>query len=793
MKHMRITAWMTAVLLCLPPAVLTACNQSGDDNQVQPKTAEPVAVDHVWKAEYITMPDGIDIWELDNPQYDGNTLSFPARRVIDKETYEVEQVTVSYDFTTGEISYTSAPTFDEETYGYAQYTLTTADNTTVCIFQNYDETTDATIWNMTAFDAAAAELWSIDLGAQFQDVDDRQWMYISDCITTPNGTMYAFSDRNIVALSQNGERLFEIKLDNYIDDVFTTADGTIYISYYSWDQMTGDGGFEYRAIDAAKKGLGDALAIPETVNLSNAEIHMADGYDMYYTDSNGLYALNFTDTESTMLCNWVNSDLIADDFSYRFKVLSDTRAVFLSNDPVSGASQLAVMHPVAPEDITPKYLIDVAYVESGNNMIPRYAVAFNRESEKYRVVLNDYSAYYSDTTSPMDVLSQEIVAGDIPDIILADSYDFSADALIEKGLFRDLYTFMDAAGETMNRDAFVPCVLGPMEEADGTLPLLIQSFGLSTYAVKSSAVGGKTTWTVDELIAFCDTLADDQYLFSAYFNTDPEQGESIPMQILNMLLPYSLSAFIDETTASCAFDDGRFASLLQFCLEAPVLNRSEIDSETELFREDKLMLMDMQYLAEISDYLQMKYYTFGGEDMTLIGYPTFDETVTTGTAMIPYSMFGITNASAVADGAWDFICRTFGDVVHGNYYRNRGFSSARAALESMFDAESRSYYIFEENGWSGTHYDEDEEIDLSWMDEQIEMMGGTGVPGHMEPEDRDALMAIFEGDVLIAQTDEIMLDIIREDASAYFAGAKSLEETVKIIQSRLSIYVAEQN
>ena len=92
---MRITAWLTAVLLCLPTAVLTACNQSGDDNQVQPKTAEPVAVDHVWKAEYITMPDGIDIWELDNPQYDGNTLSFPARRVIDKETYEVEQVTIS--------------------------------------------------------------------------------------------------------------------------------------------------------------------------------------------------------------------------------------------------------------------------------------------------------------------------------------------------------------------------------------------------------------------------------------------------------------------------------------------------------------------------------------------------------------------------------------------------------------------------------------------------------------------------------------------------------------------------
>ena len=54
-------------------------------------------------------------------------------------------------------------------------------------------------------------------------------------------------------------------------------------------------------------------------------------------------------------------------------------------------------------------------------------------------------------------------------------------------------------------------------------------------------------------------------------------------------------------------------------------------------------------------------------------------------------------------------------------------------------------------------------------------------------------MAIFEGDVLVAQNDETLMDMIREDASAYFAGAKTLEETVKVIQSRVSIYVAEHS
>ncbi len=35
--------------------------------------------------------------------------------------------------------------------------------------------------------------------------------------------------------------------------------------------------------------------------------------------------------------------------------------------------------------------------------------------------------------------------------------------------------------------------------------------------------------------------------------------------------------------------------------------------------------------------------------------------------------------------------------------------------------------------------------------------------------------------------------IISEDASAYFAGAKTLDETVKIIQNRVETYIAEQS
>ena len=44
---------------------------------------------------------------------------------------------------------------------------------------------------------------------------------------------------------------------------------------------------------------------------------------------------------------------------------------------------------------------------------------------------------------------------------------------------------------------------------------------------------------------------------------------------------------------------------------------------------------------------------------------------------------------------------------------------------------------------------------------------------------------------LVAGTDQEIIDLIREDASAYFAGAKSLDETVKIIQGRVVVPITE--
>lgn len=55
----------------------------------------------------------------------------------------------------------------------------------------------------------------------------------------------------------------------------------------------------------------------------------------------------------------------------------------------------------------------------------------------------------------------------------------------------------------------------------------------------------------------------------------------------------------------------------------------------------------------------------------------------------------------------------------------------------------------------------------------------------------DQIRALLEGTTQIARADEKLNNIVTEEASAYFEGQKSLDDTVRIIQNRASTYISE--
>jgi hypothetical protein len=62
----------------------------------------------------------------------------------------------------------------------------------------------------------------------------------------------------------------------------------------------------------------------------------------------------------------------------------------------------------------------------------------------------------------------------------------------------------------------------------------------------------------------------------------------------------------------------------------------------------------------------------------------------------------------------------------------------------------------------------------------------------MSQEQLDQFMTLYKSCKTISGSDASVLKIVTDEAAAYFAGEKTLDETVSMIQNRASLYVAEQ-
>ncbi len=798
-QHHRILTAALAVPLLVTSIVLPSCHENDTSDT---RLVEPVAVDHVWKSEYVTLPDDIT-GQLEQYYRDGDAIIFPGYRVLNPETYETENVTVTFRLNDHSISYTSAADADGSseinqigTDGMrrsVQQTYTYADGTLELLWA-YNTKSEEETYELRRKDADQNALWTIDLQQQF-DSQNRGWFHVQDIVVdSVNGTIYASADSAIVAFDGMGTRLYEVSADGNISSLFAAGDDKVYATGHMRNPQTGSYEMTMCPMDDAVKGFGDPVAVPASVDLQNANVYGVEGYDLCYSNDTGFYAWNFDDAEATLLCNWMNSDLGQRDLG-TLVVLSEELILRRATDPVSGSQQIAVMTPVPPDEVTPKYLIEVGHINNGSDMLAEYALAFNRSSDKYRVVFRDYSGINSegDDFAFANALDQDIISGNAPDIVFDQGY-FNLINLAEKGAFLDLYTYMDADDAILSRKDFLPSVLTPFENKNGTLSILVSGFALNTLFARTEDVGEKTILSIEDAMALSSSLEEGTYLFAMYLgNSNAENAPPPALTVLNTLLPYSLSAFIDEKNAVCTFDDGRFAALLQFCENAAILNTAGTNISTDAaFRNGNLVFDLQSWLMSPNDYLRVKYYDFENTEMTHIGYPTADTTLKNAAVMAPASMWAISKDSPVADGAWEFITSTFGDVMNDMYYRMHSFPTCYGALEAMFKEERLNYTVFRENGSSGTSVAEGEEFILEENEWLYEKVLEGGVFAHMEPEDEAELLDILENVSLVQPYDMTLTDMIKEDVSAYFAGAKTLEETVKLVQSRVSIYVSEK-
>jgi ABC-type glycerol-3-phosphate transport system substrate-binding protein len=503
-------------------------------------------------------------------------------------------------------------------------------------------------------------------------------------------------------------------------------------------------------------------------------------YAAGYNNGAYLFAIDSTTGQGNVVLNWLSCNIDSDYIS-GVAFLDDGRVACLSNEynqkTQTNTPELALLTKTKAADASQKKVLTLA-TQYLDPTLKSQVLDFNKTNPDYRIEVTDYSQYNTDAdySAGLKKMTTEILTGSVPDIIFTQGVNM--DQLITKGIVTDLNQFMESDKE-VGLDTISDNVLKALE-VDGKLYEADSSYTLFTVMGNPAIVGTTPGWTVDDLNAAFKKMPEG----STIFDNTVAQAD-----ILNLCLAMDMSDYVNWATGECSFDKGGFQKLLEFAKSFP----SKIDWDNydwESYQDPairvaagKQMLLQ-SYISAFSDYMMYKT-EFGGK-MTCIGFPTANGV---GNMLYMNSGYAISAKCADKAGAWQFV-RTFltKDFQESNM---NGFPTNKAAFSDALKQAMTPQYQKDENG----------KYVLDKNGNKIEQPLGSIQNANNETvnyyalkqSDADEIMQIINSTDKIIKYDENIVNIMKDDCDAYFSGEKSAEETAKLIQSRVSIYVNEQS
>lgn len=401
------------------------------------------------------------------------------------------------------------------------------------------------------------------------------------------------------------------------------------------------------------------------------------------------------------------------------------------------------------------------------NTISRFIAEFNRKSNSVYIEVEDLYSEYGSEDNAVTALNTRLIAGEGPDLIY--SRDGSLGTYGTRGYMCDLNEFINSDADLSQEDFVGLSAL----ETDGSLFYLSPSFRAYTYVGLTSVFGERNGWTFDE-----------------YFEMEAQRDSDSPV-VFNIsresFLENSLRAYlptaIDWSQGTCNFDNEDFIELLQAASRVqetyPGMDEDYIGGTSgELLASDVCLLFAMPF-TQIDEFIDEE--QAAKQDLTFIGWPSPDGHNTS--ALTPLDCLGISTLSENQEAAWSFLKYLISSPeVQGTV---RGFPVLRSVIEADIDNmlhpfseyEGQEIVIAENGGFYADGVFHDTIYDPT--------------PQITEKQARKILNLL---DSLKTNTisDSVVQSIVQEESAAFLAGDKTAEETAKLIQSRVQLYVGEQ-
>lgn len=659
-------------------------------------------------------------------------------------------------------------------------------------------------------DADGAELKRIEFGPAQSEEDLN---YIGSFYVDNSGNVilsdwqHAFiydaegNKKAVVDLTETGGNLCELKA------------GVVGVSYYNYDEAKHEeSGQCFQEIDMTTGQLkGDKVNLPnDAYNFYPGD----DVYDIYYDYNGNIYGYKFdTDTKEKVV-DWMDCDINSNNLN-GFSVLPDGRVAAFeqSYDEQTQKQnrQLIVLTRVDAASVVNKTVLTFACMYLDWNMRDAI-VKFNRSSNTHRIVVRDYSEYNTDDdyTAGIQKLNTEMLSGKLPDMIDVDTYNMPIEQYAAKGFLTDLYELMDADPE-MSRDSFVQPLLKALESADGKLYQLPQTFAIDTAIALDKVVGEYDTWNLAAVKDAMTKLQDGATVFEVY---------RTKFDILASCISRNIDAFVDWENGAAHFDSDEFKALLEFANSFPAeynwenADDEQMDSDQNRMNSGKQLLSSF-YVSSLEDIL----YQLTGYNgkVKFVGYPS--ETGTSNHSFQINGSIAISSTCADKTAAWGFM-KQFLNEEYQSSYQIWSFPVNQAAFDAKLKEMMTEEYQTDDNGNvmkddNGnpirvpkiTYYTDGNgtmtgystgnggvAVMQATTDGSVEMGENGEVNVYaMTQEQADEILGLINATTAVYGYDESIMGIITDEAAPYFAGEKSLDDTVSMIQSRVNLYVAEQS
>lgn len=621
------------------------------------------------------------------------------------------------------------------------------------------------------YDASGAEVFSQDLTQTLKK--DGETSYVQGIVLDGQGRIYVTADSQIFLFDAQGNYQGEVAAggDSWINSAGCGKDGNVYISYYSYDGSSSS--YVLARVDYDSKSVGETYK--GFISGNSQSLSAGADSDFVVQDGTSVYAYDMKTQSAEKLFDWLDSD-INGGYVTCVGATSDGKILAVVNDWENGDNSVALLTKTKASEVAQKETILVGTLSSGSDL-QAAAVRFNKSNDKYHISIREYldftNGWNENTwTDAITNLNNDITSDNCPDII--DLTNVNIKQFAAKGVFEDLTPYLEASTR-LNREDLLENILEAYT-FDGVLVSIPGSFELQTVVGRTSEVGTGKGWTLEELVAFADAHPGAE-LFDKY----PQE------YMMQLCMMYNEDAFIDWSTGKCSFDSPEFKSLLEFVNRFPVeVNYEEGQASTPTRIQNGEVLLDMAYIYDF-DEIQLYNEIFGGE-AACIGFPTADGS--SGTALMASQAFSITSKSDAKDGAWEFI-ENFLTQDSDNSDR-WGFPNNKTKLAAMAEEAVKVEYVTDENG--AVVKDEN--------GEPIVMNAGSGV-GYEDgweytyriptQEEVDMVMELMESAQPVSTGNDEVINIITEEAAAYFKGQKSVDDVANIIQSRVNIYVSENS